>query len=197
MLPWAYAEKFLLIPLGNYYTLRTKCFKSVMPPCTSDTPDSAALSTLYIPPPGKFFLQLCVHALLSNFRQIRLFLGFSGGWVVKNPPANAGDEGLIPGLRRSPGEENDKPLQYSCLGNPMDRGVWWAMSMGSQRVRHDLVTKQQWQILLLVISVINFCYSTCQPLKLQHLFVWLLSAIPLEFLSSHKKNVVLFTILRL
>ena len=197
MLPWAHAEKFLLITLGNCYTLRTKCFKPVMPPCTSETPDFAALATLYIPPPGKFFLQLCVYGPSFKFQEIRLFLSFSGGWVVKNSPANAGDEGSVLGLRRSPGEANGNPLQYSCLENPMDRGVWRAMSMGSQRVRHDLVIKQQWQILLLVISVINFCYSTCHPLKLQRLFVWLLSALPLEFLSSCKRSVVLFTILRL
>ena len=49
-----------------------------------------------------------------------------GGSVVKNPPANAGELGLIPGLGRSPGEGNVSPLQYSCLGNPMDRGVWMA-----------------------------------------------------------------------
>ena len=47
--------------------------------------------------------------------------------VVKNPPANAGDTrgmGLIPGLGRSPGKGNGHSLQYSCLGNPMDRGTW-------------------------------------------------------------------------
>ena len=43
---------------------------------------------------------------------------------VKNPPANAGHTGLIPELGRSPGEGNGNPLQYSCLGNPMDRGDW-------------------------------------------------------------------------
>ena len=42
--------------------------------------------------------------------------------TAKNPPANAGDTGLIPGSRRSPGEANGNPLQHSCLGNPMDRG---------------------------------------------------------------------------
>ena len=52
--------------------------------------------------------------------------GFPGGSVVKNPPANAGDEDLIPGLGRSPGGGNGNPLQYSCLGNSMDRGPWWA-----------------------------------------------------------------------
>ena len=46
--------------------------------------------------------------------------------MVKNPPANAGDVGLIPGSGRSTGEGNGNPLQYPCLGNPMDRGAWWA-----------------------------------------------------------------------
>ena len=53
-------------------------------------------------------------------------IGFQGGTVVKNPPANAGDTGdvgLIPGLGRSLGGRNSNPLQYSCLGNPMDRGA--------------------------------------------------------------------------
>ena len=49
--------------------------------------------------------------------------------VVKNPSANAGDVGLIPGLGRSPGEGND-PLQYSCLGNSMDRAAWQATVHG-------------------------------------------------------------------
>ena len=57
-------------------------------------------------------------------------LGFPGGLVVKNLPANAGDAGSIPGLGRSRGEENCNPLQYSCLGNPMDRGTWWATNPG-------------------------------------------------------------------
>ena len=46
--------------------------------------------------------------------------------MVKNPPASTGDVGLIPELGRSPGEVNGNPLQYSCLGNPMDRGAWRA-----------------------------------------------------------------------
>ena len=44
--------------------------------------------------------------------------------MVRNTLANAGDADSIPGSRRSPGEENGNPLQYSCLGNPMDRGAW-------------------------------------------------------------------------
>ena len=53
--------------------------------------------------------------------------------MVKVLPANAGDArdtGLIPGSGRSPREGNGKPLQYSCLGNPMDRGTWWATVRG-------------------------------------------------------------------
>ena len=45
--------------------------------------------------------------------------------MAKNLPANAGDGDLIPGLGRSPGGGNGDPLQYSCLGNPMNRGAWW------------------------------------------------------------------------
>ena len=56
--------------------------------------------------------------------------GFLAGSVVKNLPATAGDLGSVPGLGRSPGEVNDNPLQYSCLGNPMDRGSWWATVHG-------------------------------------------------------------------
>ena len=52
--------------------------------------------------------------------------GFLGSSVIKNPPANAGDVGLIPGSGRSPGEGHGNPIQYSCLENPMDRGAWWA-----------------------------------------------------------------------
>ena len=50
--------------------------------------------------------------------------------MVKNPPANAGDVDSIPGSGRSSGEENGNSLQYSCLGNPMDRGAWWATVHG-------------------------------------------------------------------
>ena len=52
--------------------------------------------------------------------------GFPGGSVVNNPTANAGDTGLILGSGRSPGEGKGNPVQYSFLGNPMDRGVWQA-----------------------------------------------------------------------
>ena len=53
-------------------------------------------------------------------------LGFPGGSVVKNPPANAGNMGSIPRLGRSPGGGTGNPLKHACLGNSMDRGAWWA-----------------------------------------------------------------------
>ena len=62
-----------------------------------------------------------------------LILGFLGGLVVKNLPANAGatgDTSSIPELGRYPGVRNGHPLWYSCLGNPMDRGAWGATVHG-------------------------------------------------------------------
>ena len=55
---------------------------------------------------------------------------FPGGSVGKESTHNAGDPGLIPGSGRTPEEGNGNPLQYSCLGSPMDRGAWWAMVHG-------------------------------------------------------------------
>ena len=66
--------------------------------------------------------------------------GFPGGSAVKNLPANTGDAGSISGLGRFPGEGNGNPLQYSCLGSPLDTKAWQA-TWG--RVGHDLATKQQ------------------------------------------------------
>ena len=59
-------------------------------------------------------------------------LDFLGGSVVKNLSASAGDMGLIPGLGRSPGVQNDKSFQYSCPGNPKDRGEWGATVHGAE-----------------------------------------------------------------
>ena len=59
--------------------------------------------------------------------------GFTGGSVVKNLPANAGDKRdilLIPESGRSPGIGNGNPLQYSCKENSMDRGNWWGRRAG-------------------------------------------------------------------
>ena len=77
--------------------------------------------------------------------------------TVKNPPAlqeiscNVRDPGSVLGLKRSPGEGNGNPLQYSGLGNPMNTAAWWATVHRVARVRHDLATKpppHQQQLLL-------------------------------------------------
>ena len=65
-----------------------------------------------------------------------IFVDFPIGSVVKNPPTNAGDMGLIPESGRSLGEGNGNPLQYSCLENPPDRGAGWATVHGVTRVRN-------------------------------------------------------------
>ena len=65
-----------------------------------------------------------------------------GGSDGKESACNEGDLGSIPGLGRFPGEGNGNPLQYSCLENPMGRGVWQATVHGVPRVVYDLVPKQ-------------------------------------------------------
>ena len=63
---------------------------------------------------------------------------FRGGSVVREPPDNAGDygdTGSIPGWGRSPGGGNGNPLQYFCLENSTDRGVWWATVSGAGKSR--------------------------------------------------------------
>ena len=71
-------------------------------------------------------------------------MGFPDGSDDKESACNARDEGLIPGSERPRGEGNRNLLQYSCLGNPMSRGVSWATysPWGHKRVGHDLTTKQ-------------------------------------------------------
>ena len=92
-------------------------------------------STGFLPRQWSFFFShLCWLFLLesSGFCHLQTGIchlppqGFPGGSVVKSPPANAGDAGLIPGLGRFSGEENGNPFWYPCLGNPMDRRTWWA-----------------------------------------------------------------------
>ena len=67
--------------------------------------------------------------------------GFPLSSVGKESACTAGDLGSIPGSGRSFGERNGNLLQYSCLGNPMDRGVWLAIVRGVTGVRHNLATK--------------------------------------------------------
>ena len=70
-----------------------------------------------------------------------VYKGFPGGSGVRNLPVNARDTCSTSGSGRSPGEGYDNPLQYSYLGNPMDRGEWRARVHEVARVGHDLATK--------------------------------------------------------
>ena len=93
-----------------------------------------------------FGLSVPMHEEEDNWRQRSMHLltppgtmGFPGGTVVRNPPANAGDTrdaGSIPGSWWSPGGGSGNLLQYSCLENSRDKGVW-RITMGPQRVRHN------------------------------------------------------------
>ena len=76
-------------------------------------------------------------------------MGFPGGSDGKESTCNAGDTGLIPGSGRSPGEGNGYPLQYSCLGNPTDRGAWRATVHG--------VSDSQTQLRSVPITVSTIC----------------------------------------
>ena len=73
------------------------------------------------------YLSSCPLSVLSL---INITMGFLGDSVVKNLPANAGNDGSIPGSGRYPAEGNGNPLQYPYLGNPMDRGAWRATVLG-------------------------------------------------------------------
>ena len=66
--------------------------------------------------------------------------GFPGGSAAKNSPANAGDSGSVPELGRSSEGGNGKPLQCSCLGNPMDQGAWRATVHGVTKSQTRLKT---------------------------------------------------------
>ena len=87
-------------------------------------------------------------------------IGFPRCSGSKAPAYNAGDLGSIPGSRRSPGEGNGNPLQYSCLENPMDGGAWWATAHG--------VTKSRTQLSDFTFTFFHFLIT----INMQHLPFW-------------------------
>ena len=98
--------------------------------------------------PALIIVHACEHThthklLLQLHSPILYFSSLPGGSVVKNLPANTGDVGLIPRSGRSPEGGNGNPPQYSCLGNPRDRGAWSGYHpWGCKRVGHNLVTRK-------------------------------------------------------
>ena len=102
------------------------------------------------------------------------YIGFPGGSMVRNLPANSRHEGLIPELGRYPGEGNGNLLQYFCLGNPMDREAWWATIHGGHKgIRHNLVTKQQSETYMFSIFSSFFLFIPEFHWKIEH-HIWIL-----------------------
>ena len=87
--------------------------------------------------------------------------------LVKNPPANVGDMGSIPGVGRSPGGGNGNPLQYSCLENPMDRGAWRAtvhwVAKSQSRLRTPLLPSFLIVFSLIFVVVVKALYRENYP----------------------------------
>ena len=91
------------------------------------------------------------------------YMGFPGGSVVKNLPANEGDAGLIPESGRSPGEGNGNSFQYSCLGNPMGRGAWQDTVHGSEK--ESDMTEHRCMHAFKVVTLINSDLGNFQLLE--------------------------------
>ena len=96
------------------------------------------------------------------------FMGFPGGAVVRNSPASAGDAkdaGSIPGSRRSRGGGNGNPLQFSCLGNPKDRGAWQTTVHGITNSQTPLSTAQHFSFVTMK-SQVGFGNDKCYCLHI-------------------------------
>ena len=114
---------------------------------------------------------------IQNKSWLTVGRGFPGGSAVQDPPANEGDMGSIPVLGKSLGEGNDNPLQYSCLGNPMDGEAWKATVHGASkesdqawRLNHKQTTAQQvlnTDLLLegMKVKVDQSCVILCHPMN--------------------------------
>ena len=105
---------------------------------------------------------------------LETFLASQVNLVVKNPPANAGEAGLIPGSERSPGGGNGNPLQYSCLKNPTDRGAW--------RATVHRIAKSQTQLNDFTFTFFHYarhCFSLTPPQLCTSLVVQTVKNLPI------------------
>ena len=119
----------------------------------------------------------------NNYYVPDTILDFPNGSMVKNLPANAGDVGSVLRLGRSPGEGNGNPIQESCLGNPTDRGAWWAIVRWVARVRHDWATKPQTRL-----HIMRFVYFRNSNYNLSRL------TLSLFYRTRNKGSVMLSTL---
>ena len=120
--------EFTLEPSGCGFTILTDFFSLSLSLCTS-----LNFSTEFLKEDCRHHRTYSVYFNIKKkkFTWVQcVFQGFPRCSAVKNPPANAGNEGSVPGLGRSPAEGNGNPRQYSCLENPMDRRAWWAAVYG-------------------------------------------------------------------
>ena len=125
----------------------------------------------------------------ANSLNLKEKVGFPGGTVIKNLPANAGDTGdvgLIPGSERSPREGTGYPFQYSCLENPLDRGAWQATVHGVSKSRTQLSSHTCTHECTLDLSE---TISFRPPLRVYHVIIALskksLSLTPFRNLKLH------------
>ena len=105
-------------------------------------------------------------SLFLSFYKYTSILNFPGGFVVKNPPANAGDQGSILGSGRTSGEGNGNPLQYSCLGNPMERGAWLATICGVAK-ESDTTEWLSMNTMDKIRSKNNYCGFICNTKRIE------------------------------
>ena len=115
-----------------------------------------------------YFIVLYLNFFFFSLYYI-FWMEFPGGSMVKNPPANAGDVGSIPGTGRSPGGGNGNPLQYSCLENPMDRGACQATVHGVTKSwiqLSDFTFIFMLNYLIILIEVLNISKRSPEKKKL-------------------------------
>ena len=116
-------------------------------------------------------LQRVRHNWVTELKWTYIWMGFPGGVLVKCPPANTGDKGSIPRSGRFPEVGNGNPLQYSCLGNPMDSGAWWATVHGVAKSQTQLSTQALIDYIWIGMTVAEIIWRDLQSVVCQEFWV--------------------------